>query len=257
LSLDSDISVLDNRDLLVDPSGTFSLDLNVVVSPGGVGSSLILVDPSLVLDLLGVILPRSVESLLVLGDPSLVGNLLFVILPRSVESLLVLGDPSVVLDLLSVVSHLGFKSVLVFVDPLVLLLVLVDESHLSGWSVLGDPFSSTVSLSDESSRTLDHLVLSDPLVSGVGFPSAFVSPVGFVGLVRLLDVGPVVGGPSSVFVIKVRHVDAVLVWLPNKSVVNPNESVEPSALRSVLPDEDSRVVPVLTDCGTALVLVTI
>jgi hypothetical protein len=102
-------------------------------------------------------------------------------------------------------------------------------------------------LSDESRSTLDHLVLSDPLVSVVGYQSRFVSPVGFVDLVRLLDVGIVVGGPSSVFPIHVRHVDAVLVWLPDESAVNPNESVEPSALRSVLPDEDSRVVPVLTE----------
>lgn len=42
---------------------------------------------------------------------------------------------------------------------------------------------------------------------------------------------------------EVRKVDAVLVCLPLEAVINPNESVEPSAVLSVSPNKAAAVVP--------------
>lgn len=176
-------------------------------------------------------------------------DLLVVILPGGVELLLVLGDPSAVVDLLVVILIFGLEFLLVFVDISAVVLLDVLDSHLSFRSGLVDPFGSVVNSGNELLWTLDDVVFDFDFMSNIRLPFALMSPVSFVVLECLLDDGVVSGSPCSVMIVEVWKVDAVLVRLPHESVVYPNESVEPGAGLSVLPNKASMVVPVVTKLG--------
>jgi len=208
--------------VLVNPGAV--VDLLIMSLHGGVEFLLVFSNPGAVVLLDIMSFHGGVESLLVLGDPSTVVLLDIVILPASVESLLVLGDPGAMVLLDIVIFPFGVKSLLVFVDPSMVLLLDILKSHLSFWSLLVNPVGLMMDSGNKSLWTLNNMVFGSPFMSNVRLPSSLMSPVGFVGLVWLLDVNMISSGPSSVLPVEVWKVDAVLVWLPYESsvVVGPN-----------------------------------
>jgi hypothetical protein len=240
--------------VLGDPSTV--VDLLVMSLHGGVTSSLVLGDPGAVVLLDIVSLHGSMESLLVFSNPSTVVLLDIMILPAGVESLLVFSNPSTVVFLDFVILPLGLESLLVLIDPSAVLLLDILKSHLSFWSLFVDPNGGVVNSGNKSLWTLNNVIFGSPFVSNVRLPSSLMSPVGFVVLVWLLDVDVISSGPSSVLPVEVWKIGTALVWLPYESavVVGPNESVEPMAVLSMLPDKNSLVMPLMTklrDCSVS------
>jgi hypothetical protein len=196
------------------------------------------------------------EFFLVLGNPSTMVFLNIMILPTGVESLLILSNPSTMIFLDIMILPLSVESLLIFIDPSTVVFLDILKSHLSFWSLLVDVIGLMVDLGNKSLRTLNNVIFGSPFVSNVRLPSSFMSPVGFIVLVWLLDVDVISSSPSSVLPVEVWKIDAALVWLPYESavMVGPNESVEPMAVLSVLPDESSLVMPMVTklrDCSVS------